>query len=577
MKPRARDPRREAELAVIGSLLNPPTREASIDAVKRLGLSAEHFASRDTASAFAQILIDAKTEWGIMDTSAESIGNQVTAAKMLAEIGKEKKAVERVLDNARQEALFKTVSGVLDRVTAFPNALAAGRALQDALRRFDISAKRKSKGHGRTLDSFSFPCPDEEDDDCLFQNRWLRRGMCGMIVAGSGVGKSVVSLQLAYHWAVGKPCLGIAPVHKTAETCQAGRSLPDGGMKIGIFQTEDDEFDIQKFRKGITNGLIADGWTKDEIALAEKRVKVYGLDEIDGMDLFSFMSSVQDEERFDLAFINPLFGFYEGDIKDNQAARNWLRGGLDPLIKRKGKEFGCFIIHHTSKPKTDDLREAGNVFAAYMGAGASEFTNYPRVTLSFVPWRSSRRGALPARNIFRLIGGKHIEQLEWKSRTGKRTDEKIVCYSYLVERYKDRHAIYWAEPTEDEWKAVREKNREEDEARKTERDAGESTVRPAVSVPVSSTESDFDIIDAVAEWIAGSGELKNARTVHSKICELAKVGYRSQREQVIYRNLVSDLERHKLAKLEDGRNIYLGTPELVKKLAEKNQAESLKI
>ena len=567
-----RDLRREAELALIGNLLTPTTREATIEAIKRTGLGAEAFATRDTAAAFAQILIDAKTEWGIMDTSAEAIGEDVATAKGLARIGREKEAVAKVIDNARQEKLFNTIQSVTDKVANYPNAIQAGRALQDALKRFERDAQRKTRPKGRLLGSYDDPGPDEEDDDCLFQNRWLRRGMAGMIVAGSGVGKSVVTLQLAYHWAVGKPCLGIAPTRKTADTCRAGRSLPDGGMKIAIFQTEDDEYDMQKFRRGITNGLMADGWTRDEIKLAESRVSCYGIDEIGGQDIFSFMSAVQDEERFDMAFINPLFGFYEGDIKDNEEARRWLRGGLDPLIKRKGKEFGCFLVHHTPKPKMDDLKDGGNAFAAYMGNGASEFTNYPRVTLAFVPWKSAARGSVPSRTIYRLVAGKHADQLGWKRFSGSNTDEKIVCYSYLVDRYRDAHAIYWAEPDEEEWKTVRERLAEEQKKVAAER-AEKAEEQNVDGV----TQSDFPLIEQAARRIHASNALVGPEDIKRHLATLAKVGPKSSRVARMLACLITPqyLEQHGLAEWKDGRRHWYGTVESVEAAKARDKAQSL--
>ena len=50
--------------------------------------------------------------------------------------------------------------------------------------------RRRLAESDRTLDTFETPGPDSEDPDCLFQNRWLRRGACGAILATSGVGKS---------------------------------------------------------------------------------------------------------------------------------------------------------------------------------------------------------------------------------------------------------------------------------------------------------------------------------------------------------------------------------------------------
>jgi len=96
--------------------------------------------------------------------------------------------------------------------------------IQDQLAQLVAAYRQRLAETDRTLDQFETPGPDSEDPDCLFQNRWLRRGACGAIVSTSGVGKSSFSMQAATVWAGGQECLGVRPLKP---------------LKIGIFQSED--------------------------------------------------------------------------------------------------------------------------------------------------------------------------------------------------------------------------------------------------------------------------------------------------------------------------------------------------
>ena len=288
--------------------------------------------------------------------------------------------------------------------------------------------KQRLSESDRTLDSFETPGPDSEDPDCLFQNRWLRRGMCGAIVSTSGVGKSSFSMQAATLWAGGQECLGIRPLHP---------------MRIGIFQSEDDEYDVANFRDRIRIGLAAElEWTPEQIEEAEKRVTFCALDGSTGARFIEHVKAKQMRYKFDLIIINPLFAFFGSDLNDGNAMTAFLRHGIDPLIKSERTKCGCLIVHHTGKPNKEALNN-GEVFKAYLGSGSGEFTNYIRSAIVLTPWGG---GKLPG--VFDLIAAKHGDKLAWKDADGKPTNKKIVCYANRLPEYADKGMIYWIEPDE---------------------------------------------------------------------------------------------------------------------------------
>lgn len=300
--------------------------------------------------------------------------------------------------------------------------------IEEHLTRLVAAYRQRLAETDRTLDQFETPGPDSEDPDCLFQNRWLRRGMCGAIVSTSGVGKSSFSMQAATVWAGGQECLGVRPLRP---------------LKIGIFQSEDDEYDVANFRDRIRIGLAAElDWTPEQIQEAESRVTFCALDGSTGARFVEHLRRKQEKHHFDLLIINPLFAFFGGDLNDGNAMTAFLRHGIDPLIKAEATKCGCIIIHHTGKPNRDAMNQ-GDIFKAYLGSGSGEFTNYIRSALVLTPWNG---GKLPG--VFDLIAAKHGDKLAWRDPDGKPTTKKTVCYANRLPEYADKGMIFWVEPDE---------------------------------------------------------------------------------------------------------------------------------
>lgn len=332
----------------------------------------------------------------------------------------------------------------------------------DIVKRLKSDYQRRLAETDRTLDQFETPGPDSEDPDCLFQNRWLRRGACGAILATSGVGKSSYSIQAATLWAAGQECLGIRPLRP---------------LKIGIFQSEDDEYDVANFRDRIRIGLAAElDWTPEQIQAAESRVTFCALDGSTGARFVEHLRRKQTQHHFDLIIINPLFAFFGGDMNDGNAMTAFLRHGIDPLIKADETKCGCIIIHHTGKPNKERMA-LGDQFASYLGSGSSEFTNYIRSALTIMP-----KARMPS-GVYNLIAAKHGDKLEWKNADGTPTKIKTICHANILPEYAEgvNHGmIYWVEPDEVQLDALKKsapaKEKAKDTAREsTPKDAADDT------------------------------------------------------------------------------------------------------
>ena len=101
------------------------------------------------------------------------------------------------------------------------------------------------------------PMNEKDNPDALFANGWGRRGHFALLVAPSGVGKSVISTQLFVPWANGKPALvGSAPLNP---------------LRLSLIQAEDDDTEMAEFRRDHRLGHLAEGvfLTEDVAVVAD--------------------------------------------------------------------------------------------------------------------------------------------------------------------------------------------------------------------------------------------------------------------------------------------------------------------
>ena len=310
------------------------------------------------------------------------------------------------------------------------------QAVQDARMREAVKRQRQkdieNNYDGDTpLGWYEDPGRDEDDEDCLFKNRWLRRGGCGMIISSSGVGKSSFTMQAAIHWAMGVEMLGIRPLKP---------------LKVGIVQSEDDEYDVANFRNRIEIGIHTElkfEYSKirsDEV----ERVITLNWDGSVGSKFVEFVKRKQLFHHFDLIIVNPLHAFFGGDLKNADEVSRFLRNGIDRVIKDEATKCAMLFVHHTGKPSKEKLAE-GDFFAGYLGSGSAELINYPRIALTLTPYNN---GKVPG--VFNLIGSKHGDKLGWKTADGKPTNKRTVCYANRLARHKADGCIYWVAPTTEE-------------------------------------------------------------------------------------------------------------------------------
>lgn len=140
----------------------------------------------------------------------------------------------------------------------------------------------------------------------------------------------------------------------------------------------------------------------------------------------------------DLIVVNPFASYFGGDVSRNAELSEFLRTGLDPLIKPD--RAGVLFVHHTNKPPA--VKERGgwgtDAFAAYVGAGGAEIVNWSRAMLAVMPTEAA--------GVFQLTAGKRGQRLGWTDAAGEKTTKQYIAHS--------EGRIFWREATPEEAEAV---------------------------------------------------------------------------------------------------------------------------
>ena len=295
---------------------------------------------------------------------------------------------------------------------------AFARAISEAARAAE--AERAAALPDRyTLADVAEPPPEDVNPRVILKNGYLRKGQGLMIVSTSGAGKSVMSIQLALFWAMGKPIWGM---------------VPNRPLKVGIIQSEDDAEELAFFRRNMIGGLKAGyGWTDEELKAAMGRVMFEQMIGVTGDSFTARLKEIQRKQNYDVVIVNPLFSFFGGDLSNNQDDSHFFRDGIDPIIKNPA--YGCAIVfvHHAKKPPGSGERKGWgtDAFAQYIGAGGTDVAGWTRAQLVLMPIDEHY-------GWYYLIAAKRGGKLGWKDANGNSTNELVIAYG--------KNHVYWRTP-----------------------------------------------------------------------------------------------------------------------------------
>jgi hypothetical protein len=218
----------------------------------------------------------------------------------------------------------------------------------------------------------------------LIRHRFLCKAGSMLLVGPTGVGKSVLLMQLMYRWAVGMSFLGIEPARPL-------RSI--------IYNAENDTEDMQEMLRSC-NGMRD---FTDEMRLEAKRNIIVVNDRgLAGDGFIDDLRMRADKHRPDLVSIDPLLHYGGLDVLKQSEVSAFLRNKLGPVLEA-GK-FAAVLVCHTNKPRNNDRPVAPHEMA-YSATGSAEWANYARCNLTLEPVDGQ---------VFKLVAGKRGRRLRWK-------------------------------------------------------------------------------------------------------------------------------------------------------------------
>jgi RecA-family ATPase len=203
----------------------------------------------------------------------------------------------------------------------------------------------------------------QHDPNNVLGNRWLCKGAGAMFLGQSGVGKSMLNMQLAVGWALSgekefdRFTFNIQPVHP---------------LKVLIIQAENDIGDLAE----MLQGLCKNGISPSAVRQLSNRLILHRNTQHTGADFLRTYEGLVRLHRPDLAFIDPLLNYLGEDINDQAAASAYCHE-----LSRIGSETGVItaLVHHFGKPKSSrDSTVSTDSDLAYLGLGSSVFTNWAR-------------------------------------------------------------------------------------------------------------------------------------------------------------------------------------------------------
>jgi hypothetical protein len=208
------------------------------------------------------------------------------------------------------------------------------------------------------------------DPDCLMGKRYLGRTGALVIVAPSGIGKSVLALQLGACAALGRPFF---PLQMS------------GPLRVLYVQAEDDVGDVAESAQGFVAGYRL---TPAELTQLRERLRIVRWNDAAGGKFLVRLRAEHERHPFDLVIVNPLFSFAGCNVSEQRELSPFLRNGLNPILN--DIRAACALVHHTNKPTADERKKPTDS-DQYSGSGSAELTNWARAYITLQQVKSAGR------------------------------------------------------------------------------------------------------------------------------------------------------------------------------------------
>ena len=197
----------------------------------------------------------------------------------------------------------------------------------------------------------------------LMGNKFLMRGSSLFINAYSGAGKSSLTMHLALCLATGSSFFGI-PVIKPTKTILISAENDRDELKSNF---------VSMYNHSFSNYVLED---------VKVNFHYYDGNMFSSSDFFQKLELLIKRYNAECVIIDPLFAFFSGNIKDQEAVSEFTRNKLQYLLTK----YNCSAIltHHKKKPSDKDLDDLF-IMKDYSGMGSSDLTNWSRGIMTLDP------------------------------------------------------------------------------------------------------------------------------------------------------------------------------------------------
>jgi hypothetical protein len=194
--------------------------------------------------------------------------------------------------------------------------------------------------------------------------RFLERGTYGTILGSSGIGKSVLAIQIAVEAAMGREVFGLAI---------------DAPLRVLVIQGEDSWNDRVEQVNGVVNCL---GCTQEERELVASNLRIitpeHRADR--GAPLFEYLRATFKDTRLDLLILNPALALVDGNVNSVESVGEFLRNHLQEFCRDKC--CAALVVHHVPKPPKSGKKGRDADTTMYSGHGSAEWANAPRASIT---------------------------------------------------------------------------------------------------------------------------------------------------------------------------------------------------
>ena len=184
---------------------------------------------------------------------------------------------------------------------------------------------------------------------------FIKKGAGTLLTGSSGMGKSVLAMQLALSVATGTDFLGQIKVHKPC--------------RVLLLEAENDADILKRDILSIVSNL---GLSEK---LVEENLFIHNAFGVSGDDFVEYLMATVMDIKPELVIVDPYQAYTIGDTNSTQSFDIWAQE-VDTFMKTQ--DFALLLVTHKGKPKKDDM---GRQYSAYQQMGTSKQLNWARSSM----------------------------------------------------------------------------------------------------------------------------------------------------------------------------------------------------